>query len=187
MERKITPKVLSTEHAQYLQASWTGQNESGWVPFGDALIVLPDAAAETAGSLGLIHLADDQIERNALAAESGVVVALGDDAYADIREGSAKPLPGMRVLFTRYAGRVFKGLDGRHYRVMTQECIAAGLPGSEILEELTDSDTEALDAGILNGVTEGTTVDQVTREPLGYNTEEAAALEGAGQLVGGAV
>jgi hypothetical protein len=71
----------------------------------------------------------------------------------------------MRVLFARYAGRVFKGLDGRHYRVMSQECIAAGLPGSEL--EIAEPQGEAV-------IYEG---DPVASPVYGMNAEEEIASQ----------
>lgn len=125
----LRPKVLSTDVADYVVAPWSGENESGLRPFGDTILVLPDVAAETAGKAGLVHVPEEVQERMSIASESGVIVAVGADAFKfSAASGRALkqdevPKVGDRVLFERYAGRVFKGNDDRVYRLMSDRCV----------------------------------------------------------------
>lgn len=126
---QLRPKVLSTDVADYVVAPFSGKNESGLRPFGDTIMVLPDKAAETAGKAGLLYVPDDVQERMSIASESGVIVAIGADAFK-FSAASGRPLTqdevpkiGDRVLFERYAGRVFKGNDDKIYRVMSDRCV----------------------------------------------------------------
>lgn len=125
----MKPKLIRTENAQYEAQEWSGANESGWAPIGDAVLVLPDVAAETMGKAGLILAPADLQERHSLASESGVVIDMGEGAFVKIT--GRKPQPGNRIVFERYAGRVISGQDGRTYRMMTADCVA----GVEIGED----------------------------------------------------
>jgi co-chaperonin GroES (HSP10) len=124
----MRPKILSTDVADYERAEWSGKNESGMLPFGDAVMILPDKSAETAGKMGLIHITEDQKDRMTLATESGVIIATGEDAFQrSPSTGRAYtgrvPRAGDRVLFARYSGRAFKGQDGVRYIIMTDSCV----------------------------------------------------------------
>lgn len=118
----LRPKLLkSVQLGEFVQAEYTGKNESGYVPIGDRVLVLPDSAA--AVSSGGIQLLPEQVERTTLASETGVVIALGDDAFhwnfdrTRVWEGY-KPQPGDRVYILRYSGQTLMGEDGRIYRLM---------------------------------------------------------------------
>lgn len=126
----MQPKLIKTEQAQYVQSEWDGTDTSGLIPIGDHVLILPDAASTKAGTKGLIELPDDQVERMSLASESGIIVAIGDDAYfwnADRTRpfGGTRPKPGDHVMFERYAGRVMRGRDGKHYRLMSDNAVGA--------------------------------------------------------------
>jgi co-chaperonin GroES (HSP10) len=120
----MQPKLLKTEHAGYVPQTWSGANTSGWRPFGDAVLVLPDVASETMGDKGLIHLPKDLQDRNSLASESGILIATGEGTFSKVAE-TERPKPGERVLFARYSGRRFMGKDGAVYLCMTDDCIGA--------------------------------------------------------------
>lgn len=121
-------KVIKTEFAQYDKAKWTGKNESGFIPVGDRVLVLPDSASETTS--GGISLPQPLIERMTMSAETGVMVAIGDGAFIVNSDGISaysgrKPKPGERVFVERYAGQIINGVDGKKYRVMDSRCIGA--------------------------------------------------------------
>lgn len=128
MSTSFKEKIIRTELAAYVPAKWDGTDRSGIVPLGDNVLVLPDVSSETAGKLGLIQLAQDQQDRQSLGAETGVVVAIGPQAWEwsgdrKYKYVGPKPEVGDRVIFNRYAGRVHVGEDGETYRLMTDNCI----------------------------------------------------------------
>lgn len=122
----MEPKLLKTVHAEYVPATYNGVNTSGWQPVGDLVLVLPDTiATKTSGG---VELPQDIAERMQLAAITGTVVALGDEAFrwnADRTrpfEG-VKPTEGSRVIFEKYAGKPILGEDGRQYRFLDDKSI----------------------------------------------------------------
>ncbi len=125
----MQPKLIKiATQNEYVRAVYPGHNSSGWSPVGNHIIVLPDKAAET--SSGGISFTSELVERMTLAAETGVLVALGPDAYlwnADRtrKYEGVKPAPGDRVYMQRYSGQVMMGEDGEFYRVMSDNCVAA--------------------------------------------------------------
>lgn len=115
-----------TMRGQYAPAEWSGKNESGWMPTGDKVLVKPDKAAAKIGSL---YMTDDNQEMTQLAAESGIIVAVGSSSFmwADrertVRWEGEKPKPGDRVGFQRYSGVQNFGDDGELYFSMSDYCI----------------------------------------------------------------
>jgi co-chaperonin GroES (HSP10) len=126
-------KLLSkTRIGQYVENAWTGENLSGVMPIGDQVLILPDKAAEK--TIGGIYIAQSTKETQDLAAETGVIVAIGDGAWTWNMDRTrkfegTKPVIGHRVCFTRYAGMEVIGDDGEMYRIMNDACIG-GIRGS---------------------------------------------------------
>jgi co-chaperonin GroES (HSP10) len=124
MREKLLTK---TRLGAFEAAEWTGENLSGELPVGDRVLVLPDkAATKTAGG---IELPSSMRETQTLAAESGVIVAIGLGAWtwnADRtrRFEGIKPQVGQRVSFERYSGTEIIGADGEIYRAMSDASIA---------------------------------------------------------------
>lgn len=121
----MQPKLLKTTVASYIPAFWSGTNESGYLPLNDNVLVLPDT---TAAVVNGIHMPTEVMERHDMAAESGVIVSLGNGAFvydSGYDWVGYKPKPGDRVYMERYAGQLVKGKDGRTYRVMASRCVGA--------------------------------------------------------------
>lgn len=124
----VAGKRITTPLGQYLKVGWAGENTSGIKPIGELILILPDMPApQTAGG---IHLTQQQIERDAHAAETGIIVAAGEAAFKWNRDRSRtydgyKPEVGQRVWFERYAGSLQHGKDGVVYRLMDDKCIGA--------------------------------------------------------------
>lgn len=121
-------KLLKSEVANYVPADWSGTNESGISPVGDRVLILPDKAATF--TLGGIELPDDLVHRHTLAAEAGVIVALGEGAFKWNSDkvtpfAGRAPKPGDRVCIERYSGQLARGDDNNLYRLMDSACIAA--------------------------------------------------------------
>jgi chaperonin GroES len=125
----MKPRLLkSSQKHEFIPARFNGVNCSGYQPIGDHIMVLPDKASDI--SSGGIEIPAEIVERVTLAAETGIVVALGDDAFLWNGDRSrkwegVKPKVGDRVYIQRYSGQVMLGEDGEFYRIMEQNCIAA--------------------------------------------------------------
>jgi co-chaperonin GroES (HSP10) len=119
---------LKTPLAEYVPAKWNGKNTAGYRPVGDYVLVLPDNAPGE--SLGGIMFTETQQDRDGKAAETGVLVAIGDGAWAWNSDRSrpftgTKPEVGQRVWFARYAGSQQYGADKVMYLLMLDKCIGA--------------------------------------------------------------
>lgn len=117
--------TLNTPVGQFDLVVWIGRNTSGIQPFGDRVLILPDQASS---QINGIYVPPETIERIAEAAETGVLVALGDAAWAwnsdrTRRYEGTKPTPGQRVYFERYAGAKHRGADGLLYRLLDDKSI----------------------------------------------------------------
>jgi chaperonin GroES len=123
----VIPKIIKTQHAEYKPGVFNGKNESGWRPIGDKVLVLTDQMVDKTS--GGVFISEDLRDRMSMAAETGIVIDLGDDAFLWNTDRSRpftgqKPKPGDFVYIERYSGQVIMGNDGQVYRVMTDACIA---------------------------------------------------------------
>ena len=97
-------------------------NKSGIHPIGDRVLICPEEIEEVTRSGIIVHSAS-QVEKEQLAQVFGKVVEMGPDAWPG-HQLSSKPVKvGDRVIFGKYAGMVFKGLDGLEYRILRSEMI----------------------------------------------------------------
>lgn len=123
--------------ADFQRAAFTGKNESGFRPLGKSVLILSDTA--TGKTMGGITIPDEHLERMNIGSETGAIIAVGAEAFSHFEDGTRwtdyKPKPGDRVVYERYAGRLFLGVDGQTYRLMTYTCIG----GLEVLENPTPS------------------------------------------------
>lgn len=126
----MKPALIKTELASYVPGEWDGQDNSELTPIGDLVVIIPDESAKMAGKKGLIHLPDDQVERQSFAAESGVILDMGPGAFRWNSDRTRpfegrKPAIGDRVAFNRYSGSIRVSPDGQAYRLMPDSCITA--------------------------------------------------------------
>jgi len=128
MSQGLKPRLLSTDLGHYVEAVWSGKNESGYEPIGDRVLVLPNVASpQTSGD---VYIPDEVIENNTYSSETGILIAVGGDAFLwnsdRSREWqSLKPVPGDKIFFERFAGGIVRGIDGKMYRIMDDKMIAA--------------------------------------------------------------
>jgi co-chaperonin GroES (HSP10) len=115
-------RTIFTPMGEYVPSTWGGQNTSGMRPIGDRVLVLPDLPPEKTS--GGVYITEQQRDRDAHAAESGILVAAGESAWKLSFDG-VKPELGQRVWFERYAGSLQHGKDGEVYRLMDDRCIGA--------------------------------------------------------------
>jgi co-chaperonin GroES (HSP10) len=128
----VKARLIKKGQAEYIPAPWNGTNESGRVPMGKNVLVMMDTCSPyTSGGL---MLPENVIEQNTLAAESGIIAAIGSNAFRRHDDGTVwdgeKLEPGERVDIIKYSGVEIWGADGRLYRSMGYECIAAKLDRS---------------------------------------------------------
>lgn len=118
--------LRTADQREYLMGVWDGVNRSGCQPLDDKVLVLMDEHAET--TKGGIHITQQARERQNMASETGVVIALGEAAFRWNDEATRawtgrKPKPGDRCFVERYAGQLLQGEDGKMYRLMSQKCL----------------------------------------------------------------
>ena len=124
----MTPKLFKTNLATYTQAAYDGTNPSGWHPLGDKILIKADEVADI--TVGGIKIPDDVKDRMTMAAEAGVVVAVGDGAFMFDSNSvtpflGRKPKPGDRVAMGRYSGQLIKGHDEANYRILSSSEVGA--------------------------------------------------------------
>lgn len=124
----MQPKLIRTPQGHYVPVEWNGINESCISPFGERVLVLPDPFSQTSAS-GKIGFTEDMVDRMSEAAETGILIAIGEAAWTRNADRTGpfignKPSAGERVIFERYAGSYQFGADGRRYRIMDDRCVA---------------------------------------------------------------
>jgi co-chaperonin GroES (HSP10) len=96
-------------------------NNSGILPVGVSILVLPEQVEETTES-GIVIATPSELERFQLKQTDGVVVAVGPLAFFDEKDPRGNVIPrcrvGQRVVMTAYAGMIRKGKDGLMYRLI---------------------------------------------------------------------
>jgi len=100
-------------------------NQSGIIPTGGHLLVMPDKVEEmTAGGIYLPKTAQDKEQ---MAATVGTLVAVGSGAWADIDDGSHWAAVGDKVSYARYAGVSMTGQDKESYVLINDNDVLAKL------------------------------------------------------------
>lgn len=100
-------------------------NQSGILPTGGHLLVLPQAVEEM--SAGGIILPQETREKEQQAATVGMLIAVGSSAWADLDDGSPWALAGDKVSYSRYAGVAMTGQDGQDYVLINDNDVLAKL------------------------------------------------------------
>jgi len=101
-------------------------NKSGVDATGYHVVVRPDIHERV--SSGGIILPDAAIDDEQYAVNTGILVSVGDTAWAD-QPAWAKV--GDRVMYPKYGGALFGGTDGKDYRMMVDENIHGVLATSK--------------------------------------------------------
>jgi len=147
MEAKLRKK---TTLGVYVVATYDGVNYSGVEVLGDRILVEPDRAAAYVNGL---HVIPEKQEQVTMAAETGVIIGLGGEAFkynsdrSRLWGDSRKPVVGDRIVFDRYAGSLVLGEDKRIYRIMDDKCVG-GLTGDAPPRPPEQEDDE-VDIGVL--------------------------------------
>lgn len=105
-------------------------NTSGIQPLDLRVLVLPDPVeSKTAGG---ILLPDQHKDREKFATMKATLIAVGANAWEEAASRSPsfiKPVPGDRVLISKYGGVLLTGDDGKDYRIMNDDDVTALLIG----------------------------------------------------------
>lgn len=127
MSEQVLKIYRGPRGVDFIEAIWPGRNTSGLKVHGRNILVLMDEASPTQGA---IILPDDEVWKRTQRAQTGVICHIGPEAFRHFADGSPwvgdKPKPGERVYVEEYAGILMQGLDGKPYRSMDCNCIAAG-------------------------------------------------------------
>lgn len=105
------------------------QNNSGIIPTGHYILVLPDEVEKK--TKGGIYLATETIDIAERDTTQGVLVAVGPIRWSEFGDGSDWAVPGDHVSFGRHAGRDMTGADGKRYILMNCEDVLAVLKQGE--------------------------------------------------------
>jgi len=99
-------------------------NESGINPVGWRVLIKPQEVKEMSEG-GIILTTEVSKNREQMGNTTGIVISMGDDCYAD------EPAPwckvGDKVIFAKYAGLLYRGKDGKQYRMVNDKDITGTL------------------------------------------------------------
>jgi co-chaperonin GroES (HSP10) len=129
-DRMNEDRVLKTEHGHFELSAWPGKNLSGIEPLCDKVLVLVDNAMDK--TRGGIIITEVAAGTQTLSSCTGILVAVGPQAFLwdsdrSTRWEGERPAAGLRVVFTKYAGLEYPGLDGRLYRLMQDRQIGGSM------------------------------------------------------------
>jgi chaperonin GroES len=110
-------------------------NETGIHPIFDRVLIRP-LVVENKTASGIIVSSDETSEREQLANTTGEIVAVGEEVPENIVQ------VGMKVAFAKYAGLMYKGKDGKDYRMINYADLVAKL----------DADMGLVDPHLLKGL-----------------------------------
>ena len=103
----------------------TDFNQSGILPTGGHLLVLPEKVEEK--TKGGIYLPKTTQEKEQQAATVGTLVAVGPTAWKDLDDGSAWAEVGNKISYSRYAGVTMLGNDNESYVLINDNDVLAKL------------------------------------------------------------
>lgn len=109
------------------------QNNSGIYPKGHRVLVKPFEITTTTES-GIILYSLSEQDREDMAQTEGVIVAIGNTAWADVKDAFAEV--GDRVVFAKYSGLLRTGKDGVKYRIINDLDVVATLDKIEETENV---------------------------------------------------
>ena len=100
-------------------------NQSGIIPTGGHLLVLPEKVEEK--TKGGIYLPKTTQEKEQQAATVGTLIAIGPTAWKDLDDGSAWAEVGNKISYSRYAGVSMDGMDNESYVLINDNDVLAKL------------------------------------------------------------
>jgi len=103
----------------------TDINQSGILPTGGHLLVLPEKVEEK--TKGGIYLPETIREKEQQAATVGTLIAIGPTAWKDLDDGVAWAEVGDKISYSRYAGVSMPGKDDESYVLINDNDVLARL------------------------------------------------------------
>lgn len=103
-------------------------NPSGFTPVDLRVLVKPDPVQE---KIGNIYVPDTAKDKAKFAGTKAVLIAAGDNAFAEWGSEARKPKPGDRIHFAQYTGAWLTGDDGEEYLVMNDKDVTGILEGAQ--------------------------------------------------------
>lgn len=100
-------------------------NQSGIIPTGGHLLVLPNRVEEK--TKGGIIIPETTRDKEQQAATVGTLIAVGPTAWKDLDDGSPWAESGDKISYARYAGVVMDGADGESYVLINDNDVLAKL------------------------------------------------------------
>jgi len=97
------------------------KNESGIYPVEYKVLVLLDKVEEK--TEGGIYFPEQTREREEWASQRGTLIAIGGNAFEDVKEPI--PKPGDRICTVRYPGGSVTGKDGKKYHLINDKEMTA--------------------------------------------------------------
>jgi co-chaperonin GroES (HSP10) len=101
-------------------------NTSGIHPKGPRLLVKPLEIDNTTKS-GIILSTHSEKEREQMANTTGEVIDMGEECFD--HSPNAWCAVGDRIVFSKYAGLLYLGKDGKQYRLINDDNVVATLDG----------------------------------------------------------
>lgn len=98
------------------------QNDSGILPRGHRILVLPEIVEEMSAGGIVINVGND-MKREELAQINGKVIAMGNTCYHDQAEPWCRV--GDTVIFGKYSGLFYTGDDDKKYRIVNDLDVVA--------------------------------------------------------------
>lgn len=96
-------------------------NNSGIIPKGHRILIRPYELEQKTNS-GIILATDSQHEREEMANTTGDVVGVGEGCNGWCAAGD-------RVIFAKYSGLLYTGMDGVRYRIINDDNVVGVLQG----------------------------------------------------------
>lgn len=127
----IDPADVAAQVQTFLQYDGAVPTPVGW-RVAVLVLTIPEVTS------GGVHLVDDNREARSLASPQGVVIGVGAQAYADeARFPNKEPWVriGDRVMFQKYAGRMFQIRTGQHIAVLNDTDFAGVVDGGWLEKE----------------------------------------------------
>lgn len=125
----MEPRLIKGLQAEYIPAEYPGSNTSGIRVLGKNVLVRVDECSPRTS--GKIELIETMVEQMTMAATTGVVCAVGPEAFRLFDDGTRwtgrAVEAGERVWFEKYAGQLQTGRDGATYRIMDYRAIAGAM------------------------------------------------------------
>lgn len=106
----------------------TSVNNSGIYPVDMRVVVKPETLEET--TEGGIVIPQNIRERHDMAHVKATLVAVGLQAFEDIKDKDHRPKVGAIVSIAKFAGYLIRGKDDIEYRIINDTDVVAVLDGS---------------------------------------------------------